>query len=60
MRCDHRPADGNRSHVERIECGVHVVGASAAAPRSTSVGNLPPVNLDDKGRYSIRAGAKFG
>jgi hypothetical protein len=60
MRSDHRPADGDRSHVERIDCGVDVVGASAAAPRLTSVGNLPPVNFDDKGRYSVHASAKFG
>jgi hypothetical protein len=60
MRRGHRPADGDRSHVERIECGVDVVGAPAAAPRLTAVGNLPPVNLDDKGRNNVYASAKFG
>jgi hypothetical protein len=60
MRRDHRPANGNRSHVQRIEYGVDVVGASAAAPRLTAVGNLPPVDLDDKRRYSLHASAKFG
>jgi hypothetical protein len=60
MRRDHRPADGDRSHVERIDCRVVVVGASAAAPRFAAIGNLPPVDLDDQGRYSVHASAKFG
>src|SRR5262245_55837177 len=60
MRSDHRSADGDRSHVERIEGGVDVVGAPAAAPRLAAVDNLPPVNLDDKGRYSVHVGAKLG
>jgi len=60
MRSDHRPSDGDRSHVERIDGRVEVVGASAAAACSAAVGNLSSVDFDDQGRYSVRASAKFG
>jgi hypothetical protein len=60
VRSDHRPADGDRSHVERIGYSVDVVGAPAAAPRSAAIGNLPSVDLDDQGRYSVHVSAKIG
>jgi hypothetical protein len=60
MRSDHRPADGDRSHIERIDCLADVVGASAAAACSAAVGNLPSVDFGDQGRYSVHASAKFG
>jgi hypothetical protein len=60
MRIDHSPADGDRSHVERIDGRADVVGASAAAACSAAVGNLSSIDFDDQGRYSVHASAKFG